>query len=150
VSDYLPRPRLVAEVPRIDEASRRRPGDEFLADGNWITLLDGQAWCFPRPIVRWGYVAEEHGFGPRFGWGPEYDRLIAQYRAVGDGDDNRGIIGAQLDIAAFLLTINYELTRDEIGGLVQFDYRDGASDPIREPILFTALGMEAPKPGSDG
>ncbi len=137
---------------RIDEKSRRRP--DFLPDSLGLTLADGQEWYVPRPRVAFVYADTELGFDRVTETGDaEFDHTLQDrvdaWRKAAEADDVPGVIGAQLGIARVLLLRNYDLTTDELRGLVRF--RFDAEDPLRDDILAIAMGQPlTPKPTPAG
>lgn len=117
--------------PMIDEKSRRRPG---WTDGYPCTLADGQAWTFPRIWLRLTPARDEsgrriaapahHANGTDL---PDYARWAA---IVGGIDPVRGLdyLEPRLVAAAELLALNYDLSDDEIAGLLRWDEQLHAAD----------------------
>lgn len=137
---------------RIDERARRR--SDFLPDSLGLTLADGQEWYFPRPRVSFVYADTELGFERVSDTGDAtfdralQDRIDAWRQAAEDADVPR-VIASQLGIARTLLLRNYDLTTDELRGLVRF--RFGEDDPLRDDVLAIAMGQPlTPKPTPAG
>jgi len=110
-------------MDRIDEVSRRRPG---FREGIPIRLADGQSYHFPMPRLRLRPTIEAGKVGVRqdHSLGPEYlVKVEAYYAALADeagGMD--AIVAAYLDLAVALLLSNYDLSPEQVGELIYFDY----------------------------
>lgn len=132
----------------IDESSRRRPG--FRGDVA-VELSDSQTWHLPIPRIRFRPARDDAGkitAKQSYSFGPEYlAKVEAYYEAKEDETEAGGerILLATLDLASAVLLANYDLTDDEVGELIQFDFGlpvDEANVAMRSTLLFTALGIE--------
>lgn len=134
------------------ESECRRP--EF-TEGYKVTLGDGQEWTFPKPVLRLLPVRKEAGgFGletaPPFG--PDYQAELTRYvdLAVEDEDSAFESMCLRVSLAATLLTRNYDLSDEEIQGLLYVE--GGASEAAREmwsEVDAVVMGR-APKPSAVG
>lgn len=107
----------------IAESSRRRP--EF-REASWVTLGDGQAWCFPKPILA---VSRK---------GSDLDDLLD--RAGERLDFTVGHMRSMVGLASELLCRNYDLSDDECGDLLSFDMNDPANVARWRTINLVILG----------
>ena len=80
-------------------------------------MPDGQAWAFPKPLLT-GFIGTDGGtVGPRpvVSNGHAVDELIA---SIAGCDDPRVIMTAAANIAGLMLLANYDLTEEELRGLL--------------------------------
>lgn len=126
---------------KLDEQTLRR--DTFTL-GEVITLWDGQAWHFPRPMVRWrhSYRNDIPDPEPYTSLGHDFDAASRAVREAGEATADP--IGLVLGLAAAMLTANYDLTRDDLAGLLVYDPGDPSNASSWREIIRVALG-EAPR-----
>lgn len=124
---------------------RRSPGFE---PGVPVVLADGQAWQFPRPMVRWRKVYREDVpvLEGRSSFGPEFDAAKERYVA---GTTLREVGLASIDLAEVMLLRNYDLSRDELADLLPYTDEDGELGETWKSIYQVAYGI-APKPSPGG
>jgi hypothetical protein len=162
----------MADNGRLDERALRRP--DFSADGEPVTLCDGQDWTIPSPQIHF-VLGADNGAELAFAWGPEYDALIraadeVQERVNADARGAAGpdapadpaetarryrdyleLVAAQLRVAHFLLTRNYNLTREQFNTLFRIRYGDPDLDAMRHRVMLIGRGMTlGPKPSPGG
>lgn len=149
----------------LNEMEKRRP--EFAPESNPVVLDDGQTWYLPKPMVSLRPQfsgGKSAGLAAMTTLGDEFDSLI---KAIDDGNEfNRAIEAGEIDaepydlatnindvlnVGAFLLLRNYDLTDAELISL--FAWRGGkdlgTSNAMATAILDTARGR-APKAYGDG
>lgn len=105
---------------KIAESERRREG---FRGGVPIALADGQPWHFPRPIIdlvpAFDAAGEVVDLGGRFA--EDYEaKLEAFYEAA----DATARIRALMALAVDLLRRNYDLTPEELRGLLRYRVGD--------------------------
>ncbi len=129
----------------ILESERRR--DTFQGASVPIVLADGQAWCFPKPFVQLtprieGRTCVSVDTSTHFG--AEFDALMTRL------SEAESMAWTDLfSVAAFLLMWNYELSGDEMAGLLCYRHDDPESHDRLNDILDVALG-NAPKVSAAG
>jgi hypothetical protein len=129
-------------MPRIEEKSRRKP--DFLG-GQGLLMADGQDWIFPKPRVRFAPSDDSTGYTIVLDAGDGYQELINKYREVYDAPSSsiESRLSAEMAIGVFLLRRNYELTTQEMSGILQYAL-DEDTDPegyrIRDQVLDLAFG----------
>lgn len=130
--------------PRLDELALRAEGFQ---EGVPVTLWDGQAWHFPKPVVLGAYPvpdAEGGGFAFKalYDFGQEYGKLMDAYI-------ENSTYANLVSLAWTLLRLNYRLEPADLGGLLfrprEDDPRRAESDAMYEAIWQVASG-QAPKP----
>jgi hypothetical protein len=142
---------------RLDERAHRR---EDFVPGAEVVLADGQPWQLRRPVIR--FVPDdghESGFQVRLTLAGEcrYDDLMKRRDAAfgESGTANLAdLAGVELAIGRLLLLSNYNLTPEQVAGLLQFGY-DEESDPegaaVRDAVVEVALGRgKKPSPDTAG
>jgi hypothetical protein len=123
-------------VPKLDELALRKPG---FTEGVWITLLDGQEWCFPCPY-RIYTLADMNGDGSKLArkimlpGGGDYPDLHAKLFECKSDDE---IMKMQLDAVKLLMDINYSLPPGAFLNLVQM-----VLDSDNGPPEIAALTLE--------
>lgn len=129
-------------MPNVDERARRR--SDFLG-GVPVRMADGQEWILPKPRVR--FAPSDDGFAVVLaGAGDAFNAVSSAYYAALDRpmDDERNIhiIRAELDLAMALIQRNYDVTPQEMAGVLQFSYdeTDEEAYRIREQTMDVALG----------
>ena len=127
----------------LDERALRTPG--FREDVG-IRLADGQVWYFPEATIRFAPAAPPRNRVRVSSLGPEHLALVEAATEAKTADE---LIDAELALAAFVLRCNYGLDYDQLGELIQFDYREGADQELREAVLEVCLGL-GPKPSAAG
>lgn len=132
----------------LSELEKRRPD---YRGGVPVKLADGQLWAFARPEVVFVPADNEDGFDEDWNLGPDYRALIVAAQNASDGG---GIIKAELALARYLLCLNYDLTTEDLRGLLRFSYGAGANaetlatmKAIREVIFGNS---EVPKTSAVG
>lgn len=117
----------------LDERALRRT--EF-TEGVRIVLADGQGWTFPRPWLRLYPVRAQDGrltVGGGLGFGATHDELIDRLVDC-DPDDTAGRIALQFEMAAVLLSRNYELSDRDLRELLVIDLGDPDCEPRWQQI----------------
>lgn len=139
----------------IEEMDRRKPG--FRGDVE-VTLCDGQTWYLPRPRVRFNPV-EANGSSvtasAMHSFGPEYmTKVEAWHKCLADEASTMAEYAAVLmDLAVALLRLNYDLTIEEVGSVLWFDFgqpEDTDNVAMREILIGTAMGMVPKKTSETG
>src|SRR3954447_13765680 len=97
-----------------DEYSLRRPS---FAEGTRITLADGQAWSLP-----------DH---PPYNDDPEH---LALLRGVSEAEDDAERLRAELALAIFLLSRNYDLLPRDYRAILQFEPGDPALAEMQRAV----------------
>jgi hypothetical protein len=132
----------------LDEKALRKPG---WSEGEWVTLCDGKAWCFPRIILDLGPEIGEDGSvdlgKPRPSLDDAYDRLLDAYIASNNALEEAR---ALMRIAVHLLGFNYDLTPGDYRVLLRRRIGDQANLEIWRAIAEVAIGNDAPKPTAAG
>ena len=139
-------------IDKPDETSLRRA--TFLG-GEPITLADGLAWHFPRPCVVFRPRFSGGSVSSRFGTdlGPDFDRAVreisdlASPREDDETAPGRAFVDALMNLAVLMLRINYDLSDDQLGALLEYRVDDEGSQDTWGAILDVARG-NAPKPTS--
>jgi hypothetical protein len=137
-----------------DETELRRPEFE---DGTPVVLADGREWTLAKPRVRWVPDGSDRGCKVVLSRpdGGAFSRLTAEYDALwatGEPVAYHDLARVELGLGRALLLANYDLTDEQVGGLLQFSY-DREGDPegarIREEVTDVAFGV-GPKPSAAG
>lgn len=132
----------------LDERTKRR---EDFRGGVAITLADGQEWTLARPRVLFVPSDNEDGFEEEWDLGDNYAAMIDRAQEAETGKE---IIRAEFALATFLLRINYDLTTEDLRGLLKFGYGDAVPDDIRTmmgSIRDVIFGRNpSPKPSAVG
>lgn len=126
----------------LSELEKRRPGID-LTDTIPIVLADGQEWCFPKPFV---------DFIPRFDDGRCVLAVESEYQAFldrMDTDDSMEQLKAECELERHMLLKVYDLSDEEIAGLLRWRSSSEADTERRQAILNVAWGV-GPKPKPDG
>lgn len=95
-------------------------------EGAWITLADGQSWCFPKPMLReFRPVFSADGLA-KFGaslnsFGPGYLARLDALMACEPGIEQIEMVAT---IGADLLRKNYDLDDDQLGSLLCYVMTD--------------------------
>jgi hypothetical protein len=136
----------------LDEKALRLP---TFTEGTAIVLCDGQAWSFPLPVVSCYYpVADPDGkttLTAGFNLGGDYDALTDRYADL-DEDNVIGQVTCLTDLAFFLLSQNYRLTRDDLRHILRLEMvpeKIEANRAMWSEIGAVALGR-AKKATADG
>lgn len=139
----------------ISEKERRRETGSF---DEPVVFADGQTWFLPRPRVRvrpkivGGKVeaVRDHTLGP------EYLELLEDYYRA-QQDETEGAMdrfnAALMGLTIALLRSNYNLTDDELTGLIYFDYSyppDPVNEEFRKSLVYICLGLPQKKTSEDG
>ena len=149
-------PAPVADVFAIPEATRRRPD---FAGGEPVVLSDGQTWFVPRPRARFGLddggkgltkvLSFAHSNG-KFSIDLSFQRISDERDAARkaltakpEEPEFVRVVEAELRLAHALLLRNYDLTHEELSGLVLMSWTE--EDALRDAFLQIAEGV-APKP----
>jgi hypothetical protein len=128
----------------IDEAAKRK--DNFdQRNAAPVVLADGQPWFIPkpwlevRPVFRGGKPVNSYRV---LTCGPELDALL---EAIGECDDLDGQVMALASLAAYLLRWHYELTDEDLDGLLAFRCGDETSFEWMSQVISIATGRSGPK-----
>jgi hypothetical protein len=139
----------------IEEKDRRKPGWKGDVE---VKLCDGQVWYLPRPRVRFNPV-EANGDGVStklvHSFGMEYvAKVEAWHKCL---DDEASLItdyaNVLMDLSVALLRLNYDLTIEEVGQVLWFDFgtpEDADNLAMREVLIGTAMGMLPKKTSETG
>lgn len=133
----------------IDESTRRTPG---FTEGASAELADGRKWTFPRLALTLRHRVRYAPAGlavcrsavpsdelPRLGdW-------IAAITSPAGSIDGHSYWSARMEAAAALLRLNYELSDDELAGLLVWDSDDADSARRWDEIDAAILGTGGPK-----
>jgi len=103
-----------------------------------VVLADGQEWYFPEPVIRYVPAPPPERRKRVSSLGDEHLTKAESVSSAVTADD---LIASELDLAAWMLLLNYDLTYEQIAELVQFDYREGADQGMRDAILEVSLGL---------
>jgi hypothetical protein len=128
----------------FDEKALRKPAFDETTSAP-VVLADGQEWWLPkpwlevRPVFRGGKAVDTVGLMTA---GGEFDALK---NAVHDAE-NDGAIVAAANLAAYMLTRNYDLADEQLSALL--GWREG-STWLRD-VMRHCAGVNGPKPGSAG
>lgn len=125
----------VAEM--LDEKSLRRP--DFVG-GAEVVLLDGRAWTFPAFRLLFSPAPPPDRFRQKSSLGEEHAGLLRAFRSAADNDS---VIASSLGLAAWSLLRNYDLTYDQLGELVQFDFGNDPSErdqSLMADVMAASLG----------
>ena len=135
-------------MPRDERALRR---SEF-RDGPQVRLADGQLWTFPRPRLRIRPIRNsetgriEVGGGSRFG--ADFDAIFDELIET-PPEDSLARWALQFELASVVLSLNYNLTDDDLAELLDTDMESQDSTEMWKGILPVLTG-QAPKPSPDG
>ena len=133
----------------ILEISKRRPGLDMEKSAP-VTLFDGRVWFLPRPQIQFRRGTKPDGTVGLVGktsLGPAYDaavKILAEAQTIGD------LALGHLELGAAMLAANYDLTDDEIEGLLVYAHDDEPNRETWADIVDIALGRNAPKPSTAG
>lgn len=123
----------------LAEAALRRP--TFQADSVPVVMADGQPWYLPRPYVELcprfenGRLAT---IGSETHLGDDFDALVV---AAAPSEATGGVTyGAILDLGAFLLRWNYELSDEQLGRLLRYRRGDEVAEERFGQIHDVATG----------
>jgi hypothetical protein len=154
----------------INETTRRKP--EFQG-GVEVELADSQVWFFPRPYVVYAPNRDDDDGPVRPVWtvGEPYarprDRSVGEaygairarletFLAPGAGQrfDVLGIAKVRLDLAKFLLRLNYDLSTAELADMLDLTFDDDTAPPevlarTEALVELTEGRAPSPKPGGD-
>ena len=128
----------------IDERAKRKPNfDE--RNSAPVVFGDGQTWHVPkpwleiRPTFRGGKAVASY---PVPTYGPEIDALL---EAISECEDMVAQITAAASLAAYLLRWHYDLTDEDLDGVLVF--RTAAEDPVCwvRDVMAIATGRSGPK-----
>jgi hypothetical protein len=133
----------------ITENDRRR---ETFTPGVPVTLADGQAWQFPRPMIAWRFNRRDDVVDPTIctSLGEEFDAAMKAYEESA-GDEPRNlykVVQTAMRVAAAMLLANYRLSDQELSRLL-FVTPDEDNMETWGEILDVARG-NAPKPSPGG
>lgn len=127
----------------LDEQSLRRPAWTETR-GEWITLGDGQAWLFPKPIIALRPIAR----GGRFDSFEQYVSIGKEFEAARDKlseittDDDLEFSNAVMSLAFIMFGFNYDVPDEAFS--ILFDM-ESMPDGTMLQITRMAAGL-APKP----
>lgn len=133
----------------LDERSLRKPSCSE-EDSTPVAMADGQTWMLRRPVLRLrpkfsGGRATASKLSPYLEGGSELESLLDAVTADGD------FVQAAINVGAYLLSFNYDLTDGQLEELFSFTSSSG-EDPlawVRE-IVQVANGVAAPKGPTGG
>ncbi len=136
------------EMP-LNEKELRRP--EFSA-GHEVELWDGQMWTLPRPRLVFRPILNDDksvqaGCFP--GFGPEYDDKLDILNGIVDADGLQ-YVETMFEVLVRLLLANYDLTAEDIQGLIQLDTNDDANVEKWDPIKRAIRGLVPKLPPAIG
>jgi hypothetical protein len=133
----------------LDERSLRKPTCS-VEDSTPIVMADGRPWLFRRPFLRMrakfaGGKAAESRMVPYLEGGSELESLLDAL--TGEGD----FLAAVMNIGAYLLSFNYDLSDEALGEIFSFAAISG-DDPMEwaRQIVRCANGADAPKAPTSG
>lgn len=137
------------DAPKLDELALRRP--TFLG-GIPVTLADGQDWMIPVPDVQLTRLIRdrtaESGYRFTYGFGGQEDAEFGKLRDAFSSD--KGSLAAEMAMYDHVLSLNYNLTDEQISTLLSFTVNGQSLDPIRDAILTVLAGGGSPKTSTGG
>lgn len=134
-------------MPRLDERALRREG---FSDGPRIQLGDGQEWTFPRPAIR-TYPIRREGGGFEMGARLTYGRAFAdRWEDIYDAEPGWDQVAIVLELAAELLSRNYDLDDRALGALLARDFQEEGNREMWTEIESVLQGTYAPKLSAGG
>lgn len=122
------------------ESEKRRPTFD-LAASHPVVMGDGQTWYLPKPhtrmrpklagrkVVATLVVTDD----------PEFNALV---QAIEDEDSYASVV----QMAAYLLDRNYDLTDDEMSEVLTYDPADQSPERWTIGVMNTIYGRTGPKP----
>jgi hypothetical protein len=150
--DEMTKGEIISHLPApLDEPSLRRPD---FRQGEALILADGRAWTLPKPHIVWRPARGDDGkltfvIRPQFArHGDPFSACDREYQALhdrlveGDAGDR---VAALLNLAAFLLRLNYDVSDDQLARLLAFSPDDEANVVMWSALLSVATGREREK-----
>lgn len=138
----------------LDEKALRRP--EFAPESNPVVLDDGQTWYLPKPMVSLRPQfsgGKSAGLAARTTFGSELDGLLSKIDTSSEAEEYHlpEYVNDCMNVGAFLLLRNYDLTDDDLISLFAWRYGEDSdrSDTMIAGIMNTARGRGS-KAGGDG
>lgn len=132
----------------LNEAELRKEG---WVEGEWITLADGNRWCFPRPMIELGPEFGDDGSielgKPRVTIDSTYDAKMEDYITSENGVDE---VRALMRLAVDLLSRNYDLKPEHYREILKYRVGDESSKAMWAAIGDVAIGNSPPKPTASG
>lgn len=113
--------------------------------GEWITLGDGQAWLFPKPIIS---LRPKFSGGRMIGrkvhadLGAEFNEVRNATKEAIDADDSEGFEEGVVGLAVLMIQVNYDLDEDAVGELL--DSKKLTEDFLIE--VWRVASGQGPKP----
>lgn len=128
---------------------------EEFSEGCKVRLGDGQEWTFPKPVLRLLPVRKEDGgFGlrPAPPFGPDYQKDLLKYLDAARDDDASFLdfLCLRVTLAATLLARNYDLSDEEIQGLLYIVNEESEESVAMWTEIDGVLLGNAPKPSAVG
>lgn len=120
-----------------DEKEYRRPKYRDQVSGVNVLMADGQAWCLPKPLVRFVPSADDvmEPYIKLNGETPDRS-YFDLYRKYEEASKNTDVMRAVVALAKALLLLHYDLTEDQLKEVIQLSYHAGDAEGHR---IFTEV-----------